>query len=465
MNERPAKSPRPIRSLNPATGQLVREFEPDSLETIERKVSQADSLFRSTTRDAALNASRLARAAEILEQDQERFAGLMTLEMGKPIRSAVAEVQKCAACCRYYAENGPGFLKPESVKVSDSGTYQILYQALGPVLAVMPWNFPYWQVFRFAAPALVLGNPGLLKHASNVPQCALAIEEVFTRAGFPEGSFQTLLVGSEAVPAIIGDRRVAAVTATGSVQAGRKVAAEAGKHLKKTVMELGGSDPFIVTRHADVARAAEFATRSRCINSGQSCIAAKRFIVEESVFAEFERCFVEHMRALRIGDPADETTDIGPLATEAVFTELQKQVRRSVELGAELLLGGQPLSRAGFFYPPTILKRVPPDAPAAREELFGPVATLFTAKNIAGAIEIANASEFGLGACLWSRDAREQAYFIQNIQAGLAHVNGMVASDPRLPFGGVKNSGYGRELSRYGLLEFANIKTVAVQGG
>ena len=404
----------------------------------------------------------MKRTAEILEGTKNEFARTMTLEMGKPIRASVQEVEKCALACRYYAENAERFLRDEEAATGAARSF-VRCQPLGPVLAVMPWNFPFWQVFRFAAPALMAGNVGLLKHASNVPQCALAIEDVFRRAGFAEGVFQTLLVGSGQVKRIIEDTRVVAVTLTGSVGAGSSVAAAAGRQIKKTVLELGGSDPFIVMPSADWDRAVATAVQARCINNGQSCVAAKRFIVHRRIADEFERRFVERMASLKVGDPMDPATDIGPLATAQVLEGLEQQVNDTVSLGAKLLLGGKRLDGAGFFYAPTVLAEIPPDAPACRDELFGPVASVFRADGIEEAIRLANDTPFGLGACIWTNDAREREMFIEEIQAGLAFVNGMVASDPRLPFGGIKQSGYGRELSSHGIREFVNIKTVSIR--
>jgi len=403
----------------------------------------------------------MVRAAEILEREKQKLGQLMTLEMGKPIGAAVAEAEKCATACRYYAKNAKRFLADEPVKVED-GKAWVAFQPLGVVLAIMPWNFPFWQVFRFAAPALMAGNVGILKHASNVPQCALAIEDVFRRAGFPEGAFQTLLIGTDLVEGIIADPRVAAVTLTGSEGAGRSVASIAGKNLKKSVVELGGSDPFVVMPSADLKTAVSTAVTARMINNGQSCIAAKRFIVHADIYKAFLEQFVSQVSALRVGDPMDEQTQIGPLATGAIRDELDAQVRASVTQGAKLLTGGKRLDRAGYFYAPTVLADIPPDSPAARDELFGPVASVFRAKNLDEAIALANGTSFGLGASAWTRDKKEQARFVEEIESGLLFINGMVASDPRLPFGGVKNSGFGRELGEFGIREFVNIKTVKI---
>ena len=406
----------------------------------------------------------MVRAAEILETEKQKLGQLMTLEMGKPIAAAVSEAEKCATACRYYATNAKRFLADEPVEV-EGGKAWVAFQPMGVVLAIMPWNFPFWQVFRFAAPALMAGNVALLKHASNVPQCALAIEDVFRRAGFPEGVFQTLLIGADLVEGLIADPRIAAVTLTGSEDAGRSVAATAGKHLKKSVVELGGSDPFIVMPSADLGTAVSTAVTARMINNGQSCIAAKRFIVHADIYNEFLAQFVSKVSALRVGDPMDEKTQLGPLATSAIRDELDAQVRASVTQGAKLLTGGKRLDRPGYFYAPTVLADIPPDSPAARDELFGPVASVFRAKNLDDAIAIANGTSFGLGASAWTNAKKEQSRFVEEIESGLLFINGMVASDPRLPFGGVKNSGFGRELGEFGIREFVNIKTVKVVKG
>jgi succinate-semialdehyde dehydrogenase/glutarate-semialdehyde dehydrogenase len=374
----------------------------------------------------------------------------------------MAEAEKCAWVCRYYAENAERFLADEPVHTEAAASY-IRYQPLGPVLAIMPWNFPFWQVWRFAAPALMAGNVGLLKHASNVPQSALAIEEILLEAGFPVGVFQTLLVPASGVPRLLEDRRVRAVTLTGSTPAGSQVASLAGKLIKKSVLELGGSDAFIVMPSADLATAASTAVRARTINNGQSCIAAKRFIVHADVADEFERRFVAGMEALIIGDPMQLETEIGPLSTQATLEEVVGQVDRSVALGARILTGGHKLGGPGFYYPPTLLTDIPPGAPVACEEVFGPVGMLYRVGSLAAALELANATPFGLGACIWTNDRDEQMRAVEALEAGTVFVNGMVASDPRLPFGGVKESGYGRELSEIGIREFVNIKTVVVQ--
>lgn len=455
---------RGIASVNPANGQVLREFAPDSAAEIERKLERASEAFREYRRVPMAERARLMmRVADILEAEKHQHARTITLEMGKLLKAAVQEVEKCALGCRYYAENAARFLADERINAPPAQSF-VRHEPLGPVLAVMPWNFPFWQLFRFAAPGLLAGNAGLLKHASNVPQCALALEDIFCRAGFPEGVFQTLLIGPEQVSALITDRRVKAITLTGSVGAGQSVASAAGKQIKKTVLELGGSDPFIVMPSANLEQAVATAVQARTINNGQSCIAAKRFIVDHRIVEEFEQRFVERMARLKVGDPMKDDTDIGPLATGEVREALEEQVNKTVKMGARVLLGGKRLDGPGYFFAPTVLSEIPEDSPGHNEELFGPVASLFRVKGIEEAIRIANDTSFGLGACIWTNDERERELFISEIEAGMAFVNGMVASDPRLPFGGVKQSGYGRELSREGIREFVNIKTVSVYG-
>ncbi|HXT63854.1 MAG TPA: NAD-dependent succinate-semialdehyde dehydrogenase [Pyrinomonadaceae bacterium] len=458
----------PISSINPATGELLQTFDSLTAPQLAEKMTRAAETFREHRRNSfADRAQKMMRAAEILESEKQTFARTMTLEMGKPINAAVQEAEKCALVCRYYAENAERHLADEVVETSATKSY-VHYQPLGVVLAVMPWNFPFWQVFRFAAPALMAGNAGLLKHASNVSQCALAIEEIFRRAGFPEGAFQTLLIGSDAVQTVLEDQRVAAATLTGSEPAGRSVASIAGKQIKKTVLELGGSDPFIVMPSANFAEAVSTAVKARTINNGQSCIAAKRFIVHQEIYHQFESEFVAAMNRLRVGNPIDETTDIGPLATPQILEDLEQQVAQSATAGAKILTGGQRLKlegklARGNFYAPTVLANIPEDSPAFRDELFGPVASLFPVSTIDEAIELANATTFGLGAAAWTNDPGEQRRFIDELEAGSVFLNGMVASDPRLPFGGLKHSGYGRELSYFGIREFVNIKTVWIK--
>jgi succinate-semialdehyde dehydrogenase/glutarate-semialdehyde dehydrogenase len=453
----------PIATTNPATGELIRVFDPNSSAEVDAKIQKAHDAFHAHRRTSfADRAAKMHRAAEILEKEKDRWARLMTLEMGKTLKSAGDEALKCAWACRYYADNAEHALADEAI-ATNAGKSFVAYQPLGVVLAVMPWNFPFWQVFRFAAPALMAGNGGLLKHASNVPQSALAIEEILCRAGFSEGEFLTLLIESSQVARVIDDPRVAAATLTGSEPAGRQVASQCGKQIKRTVLELGGSDPFIVMPSANLEEAAQTAVKARCINNGQSCIAAKRFIVHDSIYAEFERRFVEGMKALKVGDPMAATTDIGPLATAQIVGELDDQVKRAVAGGARLLTGGKRVSGPGNFYEPTALGEVPKSCPVYYEEIFGPVAMLFRVSGIDEAIEVANDSDFGLASSVWTNDSAEIARFTADIEAGAVFVNGMVASDPRLPFGGIKNSGYGRELSTFGIREFCNIKTVWIK--
>ena len=451
-----------IATVNPATGKTLKTFEPYPPARINETLDRAAAAFVKHRRTSFADRSQwMLNAAELLEAECRQLGQLMTLEMGKPIKAGIAEAEKCASACRYYAENAERFLADQSVDI-EGGESWVAFQPLGVVLAIMPWNFPFWQVFRFAAPALMAGNVGILKHASNVPQCALAIEDVFRRAGFTPDAFQTLLVGTDAVEGMIADPRIAAVTLTGSEGAGRSVAGAAGRNLKKSVIELGGSDPFIVMPSADLDAAVSTAVTARMINNGQSCIAAKRFIVHESIYDDFVKQFVTRVAAVRVGDPMDETTELGPLATAAIRDDLDMQVQKSVTAGARLLTGGKKLDRAGFYYAPTVLAEIPPDAPAAHDELFGPVASVFKARDLVDAIHIANGTSFGLGASAWTRDDAERDRFITDIEAGLLFINGMVVSDARLPFGGVKNSGFGRELGEFGIHEFVNIKSVRV---
>jgi succinate-semialdehyde dehydrogenase/glutarate-semialdehyde dehydrogenase len=449
-----------IATINPATGETIKTFPVLSQAEIEKKLQLAVSAFQRERKTSfAERARRMTRAAEILERDQEKFGRLMTLEMGKPLKAAIAEAAKCASGCRYYAENAEKFLKDEVVETGAKKSF-IRYLPIGPILAVMPWNFPFWQVMRFAAPALMAGNVGLLKHASNVPQCALAIEEIFREAGFPEGVFQTLLIGSQQVDAVLNDPRVVAATLTGSEQAGIQVGMAAAKRIKKVVLELGGSDPFIVMPSADLDAAVETAVQARVQNNGQSCIAAKRFIVADSIAAEFERKFVHRMENLRVGDPLDEKTELGPLSTAEAVESLDTDVKKTVHAGAKVLTGGHPLKLPGNYYAPTVLTNIPKESPAYREEFFGPVASVFRVKDLDEAIRLANDSRFGLGASAWTNDERERERLINELEAGMVFINKMVASDPRIPFGGVKHSGHGRELGVHGIREFVNIKTV-----
>jgi succinate-semialdehyde dehydrogenase/glutarate-semialdehyde dehydrogenase len=449
-----------IASVNPATGETVRSFEALTESQIDEKIARARAAFRSwRTVSFSERKEAMLRAAGILEKEADSFARLMTLEMGKPIRAARDEAVKCATACRYYAENAERLLAEAPVKTQAKYS-GVRFQPLGTVLAVMPWNFPFWQVFRFIAPGLMAGNTGLLKHASIVPQCALAIEEILGRAGFPDGVFQTLLIEADSVSRVIDDDRVAAVTLTGSEPAGAKVASRAALKIKKSVLELGGSDPFIVMRSAVLEKAVATAVKARTINNGQSCIAAKRFIVDAAIYENFQSQFCQAMQGLRAGDPMDPATDIGPLATRSIRDDLHRQVEQARQAGAHVLTGGEPLDRSGFFYPPTVIAGLPRSADIYREEFFGPVALLFRASDIEEALEIANDSPFGLGSAIWTRDDSERDRFLDEIEAGMAFVNGMVASDARLPFGGVKRSGFGRELGAHGILEFVNIKTV-----
>ncbi|HKZ00592.1 MAG TPA: NAD-dependent succinate-semialdehyde dehydrogenase [Pyrinomonadaceae bacterium] len=452
-----------IATISPVSGETLQTFQPFDSRQIDEKLQRAADAFqvyRKTSFDE--REQMMTRAAEILDSDKQALGKLMTTEMGKPIKAAIQEAEKCAWVCRYYAENARKHLADQVIATNATRSH-VRYQPLGPILAIMPWNFPFWQVFRFAAPALMAGNVGLLKHASNVPQCALMIEEIFARAGFSEGVFQTLLIGSQTVQKILEDPRVVAATLTGSEPAGASVASIAGKQIKKTVLELGGSDPFIVMPTADLDTAVATAVTARVINNGQSCIAAKRFIVATDIYQEFENRFVKKIQALKIGDPLEESTDIGPLATPEILADVDQQVRRSAALGARILTGGKRVNRPGNFYEPTVLTNIPESAPAYSEEVFGPVALLFCVNSIDEAIRLANGTSFGLGAAAWTNDQREQELFIDQLESGCVFINGMVASDPRLPFGGIKRSGYGRELGEFGIREFVNIKTVWVK--
>jgi succinate-semialdehyde dehydrogenase/glutarate-semialdehyde dehydrogenase len=449
-----------IASINPASGKLFAEFVPLSSDELNLKVDRAVEEFRRFRKlPFGARAELMAKVAHILENGKRDFAEIMTAEMGKTLTSAVAEVEKCAWACRYYAENAEKQLADDMVETSASRSF-VCYQPLGPVLAIMPWNFPFWQVFRFAAPALMAGNVGLLKHASNVPQCALAIERIFLQAGFPEGVFQTLVIDAKQVEQLLDDDRVVAATLTGSEPAGQSVAARAGRNIKKAVLELGGSDPFIVMPTANLEDAVSTAVKARTINNGQSCIAAKRFIVADEIYDAFEARFVQRMRSLRVGDPMDPATEVGPLATVRIREELDLQVTAALHAGARVLTGGKKIEGAGNFYEPTVLIDVPRDSAVFQQELFGPVAMLFRVRRIEEALQLANDSRFGLASSFWSKDADEIAKAIDELEAGQVFINGMVASDPRLPFGGIKRSGYGRELGPFGIKEFVNIKTV-----
>jgi succinate-semialdehyde dehydrogenase/glutarate-semialdehyde dehydrogenase len=452
-----------IATINPATGEVIKTFQPLSEAEIEKKLQLAVKIFKQERKTPfAVRAQRMLKAAEILECDKEKFAHLMTLEMGKTYKSAIAEAVKCSTACRYYAENTERFLADEVVETGAKKSF-IRYLPIGPILAVMPWNFPFWQVIRFAAPALMAGNVGLLKHASNVPQCALAIEGIFLEAGFPEGAFQTLLIGSGQVDAILNDPRVVAATLTGSEQAGIQVGIGAAKRIKKVVLELGGSDPFVVMPSANLEAAVSTAVLARIQNNGQSCIAAKRFIVAEPIADEFERKFVAKMESLKIGDPFDGETELGPLSTADGVKDLERDVEKTLKAGAKLLSGGHALKGPGNFFAPTVLTNIPTDSPAYSEEFFGPVASIFRVKDIDEAIRVANDVRFGLGSSIWTNDEKERERFINEIEAGMVFFNKMVASDPRLPFGGVKASGHGREMSKVGIREFVNIKTVWIE--
>jgi succinate-semialdehyde dehydrogenase / glutarate-semialdehyde dehydrogenase len=452
-----------IATINPATGEVVKQFQALTDAQVDERIAKAAKAFQSFRKTSfADRAKWMLKAGEILEAEKTELGRLMTLEMGKTFSSAVAEAAKCATGCQYYAENAEKFIADEVIATSAAKSY-IHYQPVGIVLAVMPWNFPFWQVFRFITPGLMAGNVGLLKHASNVPQCALKIEDILLRAGFPAGVFQTLLIGASQVDRILNDPRVAAATLTGSEQAGIQVGISAAKRIKKVVLELGGSDPFIVMPSANVQEAASTAVKARVINNGQSCIAAKRFIVHEQIADQFEKEFVSRMQALKLGDPFDEKTDVGPLATPDAVKDLHADVEKTLQAGGKLLAGGKPVSGPGNFYLPTVLTNIPKESPAYREEFFGPVASVFRVKNLGEAIAIANDSRFGLGASAWTNNAAEREQLINELEAGMVFINQMVASDPRVPFGGVKASGHGRELGPYGIREFTNIKTVWIK--
>ncbi|WP_027714612.1 NAD-dependent succinate-semialdehyde dehydrogenase [Desulfuromonas sp. TF] len=452
-----------LESINPATGELIEAFEEWSQEKTRGVIEEVDEAWLSWRRTSfARRAELMHEAAAVLRRNKEEYARIMALEMGKPIGDGRGEVEKCAWVCDFYADNAESFLADEPAESDGSKAY-VAFRPIGTVLAVMPWNFPFWQVFRFAAPALMAGNTGVLKHSSNVPRCALAIEDVFRQAGFPVHVFRTLMIGSGQVEAVIENESIKAVTLTGSDIAGRKVAAKAGQMLKKTVMELGGSDPFIVLEDAVIEEAATVGAKARCINSGQSCIAAKRFIVVDGVYDRFIARFKEAMAALKVGDPLEEGVQVGPQAREDLMYELHSQVEASVEKGASVLLGGAPLDRKGYFYPPTILADLKPGMAAYHEELFGPVASVIRVRDEKEAVEVANASPFGLGGSVWTADSARGEAVAGQVEAGAVFVNGLVKSDPRLPFGGVKISGYGRELSHYGIKEFVNIQTIWVK--
>jgi succinate-semialdehyde dehydrogenase/glutarate-semialdehyde dehydrogenase len=451
-----------IAFYNPATGETLREFTALTSAEIEAKLALAESAFQQLRRTTFAERAKFMHAAgALLEAERDALARIITSEMGKLLAAARDEVLKCANACHFYADSAETFLAELDLR-SDATRSYIRYEPLGAILAVMPWNFPFWQVFRFAAPALMAGNVGLLKHAANVPQCALAIEDIFRRAGFGDGCFQALVVETEQTGAIIEDPRVKAVTLTGSERAGAEVASAAARQIKKAVLELGGSDPFIVMQSADLQAALETAVKARMINTGQSCIAAKRFIIADGIYERFVSDFAAKMKALRVGDPLDPATELGPLANEQILAGVDAQVKASIAAGAKLLTGGHRLDRPGCFYEPTVLVDVPLDAPAAREEIFGPVAAFFRVRDVAEAITVANDTPFGLGASVWTGDAAEQERFAAELEAGMVFINAMVASDPRIPFGGIKRSGFGRELGAEGIREFVNAKTVVV---
>ena len=461
-----------ISSVNPATGEVLEQFSTMISEQVENAIAQAHQAFLTYPKVPFDQRSKwMHKAADILIAEKERFGRMMTLEMGKTLKSAISEVEKCAWVCRYYADETKQMLQDEPAQTDASSSY-VRYFPIGILLAVMPWNFPFWQVFRAAAPALMTGNSVLLKHASNVPRSALAIADIFEQAGFPPGMFQTLLIGSKQVEDLIADERIKAVTLTGSEPAGAAVASTAAKHIKKAVLELGGSDPFVVLPSADLEAAVSTAATARLMNNGQSCIAAKRFILVGDIADEFEQALAQRFLQQRVGDPLSADTDIGPLATPDILKELDEQVQACISQGAKVLAGGSvsdlkdrlPVEfQSGNFYPPTVLASIPPGTPADQEEFFGPVALVFRVANIDEAIALANSTAFGLGASAWTSDPDEQQQLINGLEAGAVFINGLVKSDPRLPFGGVKQSGYGRELARYGLMEFVNAKTVWVK--
>ncbi len=454
-----------IRSINPSSEEVLAEFDPWSAAQVDAALDAAVQAQRAwRARSVEERAEVLRSVAALLRDRSERYAQLITMEMGKPITEALAEVEKCAVGVEHYAEHGPRYLAPEPVKTESLDSY-VAYEPLGVILAIMPWNFPFWQVFRAGVTLLIAGNGVVLKHASNVPQCALAVEEVFRDAGLPDGLLRAVLLEGPAVESVIADTRIAGVTLTGSSEVGSRIASIAGRHLKKQVLELGGSDPFIVLADADVPYAARVAARARNQNNGQSCIAAKRFIVEEAVADEFGALFADAVRALRVGDPADRAMNVGPLARGDLRDTLERQVAESRQMGAEPIVGGERVNGRGYFYAPTILDGVTDAMPAFREETFGPVAALIRARDLDHAIELANDTPYGLGAAVWTRDLEASKAIARRIEAGGVFVNGIVASDPRMPMGGVKASGYGRELGRHGIWEFTNIQTVRIGPG
>jgi succinate-semialdehyde dehydrogenase/glutarate-semialdehyde dehydrogenase len=453
----------PIASINPATGQLLESYEEIDDTELEERLELASRAFKKWRwLDFKKRAQYMQRVAALLEGETERWAKLISTEMGKPIKSAIVEMEKCALVCRYYAEHAADFLADEPLDTDASMSY-VRYQPLGPILLVMPWNSPFWQIFRFSAPGLMAGNVALLKHASNVPQCALAVEDIFRRAGIPQGVFQLLLIGSSRVESVLSDPRVEAFTFTGSTQTGSVLAGMAGAHIKKAVLELGGSDPFIVLPSGDIDEAVKVGVRARLRTNGQSCVAAKRFIIHRDIAEVFEDRFVKRMASMQVGDPLDSEIDVGPLATKGLLEGLQAQVDKTIAAGARILLGGQILDRPGNFFPPTVLCEIPSDSPAYKDELFGPVASLFRVDSLDEAIALANNSVFGLGTSAWTNVAEEGERIIKEVQAGMVFINGQVRSDPRMPFGGIKKSGYGRELGRHGIREFVNVKTIWIR--
>jgi len=449
-----------IQTINPTTEETVKTFEEFSHEKVNEIIASTHKAFLDWRETSFTERAELMhKAADILRERKRELGEIMTLEMGKPIKQAIAEAEKCAWVCDYYADNAEKILSEEKIETDATESY-VRFDPLGVVLAVMPWNFPFWQVFRFAAPALMAGNVGILKHASNVPMCAEEIENIFRQAGFPDNVFRNLIISSKVVKEVIDNPLVKAATLTGSENAGRNVAERSGRNLKKTVMELGGSDPFVTLEDADLEEASSVAVTARMINNGQSCIAAKRFIVVDTVYDEFLHLFTEKMKAVKVGNPMEEETELGPLARKDLMLELHEQVKDSINKGAEAIIGGKPLEGKGYFYPATVLINVKPGMPAYEEELFGPVAAVIKAKDESDVIRIANDSAFGLGASLWTKDVEKAKRLVPKIESGSVFVNGLVKSDPRLPFGGIKLSGYGRELSHYGIKEFVNIKTV-----
>ena len=449
-----------IASINPATGEKLKEFPPHKDVDIEKALRNAEAAFEKYRGEPFPKRTQLmVSVGTLLEREKNDLAKIITLEMGKLLRDSVAEIEKCARGCRYYAENAERFLEDEVAQTGARRSY-LHYEPMGAILAIMPWNFPFWQVFRFAAPALMAGNVGILKHAANVPQCAIAIEQLFCRAGFDEGIFQALLIETQQVEQLIVDPRIKAVTLTGSEKAGSIVGSQAAREIKKSVIELGGSDPFIVMPSADFDLAVKTAVTARTINTGQSCIAAKRFFIADKIYDKFLDQFVEQMRSLKVGDPMDETTQIGPLANEQILKGVHEQVQKTIAMGAKCLTGGNRIAGSGFFYEPTVLVNVSKDSPAFREEVFGPVAAILRVRDAEEAVDLANDNRYGLGASAWTNDPIEQEVFANSLESGMVFINSMVASDPRLPFGGVKRSGFGRELGAAGIREFMNAKTI-----